>query len=102
MRRILIIQGHPDPASPHFGHALADAYADGATAAGHVVERLALPCTVVPVTSEEFPTPARRPKNSRLSQKKFIALSGAPLRPWREAVDEYLAAIADCGLRIAD
>lgn len=42
MRRILIIQGHPDPASPHFGHALADAYAEGATAAGHVVERLAL------------------------------------------------------------
>lgn len=37
--RILIIQGHPDPAGRHFGHALADAYADGATAAGHELRR---------------------------------------------------------------
>ncbi len=38
-RRILIIQGHPDPAGRHFGHALADAYAEGAAAAGHAVRR---------------------------------------------------------------
>jgi len=36
-RRILIIQGHPDPAEGHLGHALATAYADGAVAAGHQV-----------------------------------------------------------------
>lgn len=34
-RRILILQGHPDPADHHFGHALADAYAEGAAAHGH-------------------------------------------------------------------
>jgi putative NADPH-quinone reductase len=39
-RCILIIQGHPDSAGGHFGHALADAYAWGARAAGHVVRRL--------------------------------------------------------------
>lgn len=39
-RRIAIIQGHPDPAGGHFGHALADAYAEGALAAGHAVERI--------------------------------------------------------------
>lgn len=39
IHRILIVQGHPDPAGRHFGHALADAYADGATAAGHEVRR---------------------------------------------------------------
>jgi putative NADPH-quinone reductase len=38
-RRILLIQGHPDPAGRHFGHALADAYAEGAQAAGHEVRR---------------------------------------------------------------
>ena len=38
-RRILLIQGHPDPAGRHFGHALADAYAEGALAAGHEVRR---------------------------------------------------------------
>src|ERR1043165_5687274 len=39
-RRILIIQGHPDPRGGHFGHALADAYAKAAAAAGHTVQRL--------------------------------------------------------------
>ena len=71
--------------------------------ARHVVERLGLPCEVIPCASEEYPTPAKRPKNSRLAQGKYAALAGAPMRPWREAVDEYLGKkIADCRLRIAD
>jgi putative NADPH-quinone reductase len=40
--KIAIIQGHPDPAGGHFGHALADAYAEAATAAGHEVRRIAI------------------------------------------------------------
>jgi len=38
-RRILLIQGHPDPAGGRFCHALADAYARGAEARGSEVER---------------------------------------------------------------
>jgi putative NADPH-quinone reductase len=34
-KRIAIIQGHPDPAGHHLLHAMADAYAEAATAAGH-------------------------------------------------------------------
>jgi putative NADPH-quinone reductase len=41
-RRIAIIQGHPDAAKKHFGHALADAYADGAAAGGHAVKVIAV------------------------------------------------------------
>jgi putative NADPH-quinone reductase len=39
-RRIVIIQGHPDPAGGHLCHALAEAYAAGAREAGHTVETL--------------------------------------------------------------
>lgn len=39
-RRLLILQGHPDPAGGHLLHALADAYAEGAREAGHTVQRL--------------------------------------------------------------
>lgn len=46
--RITIIQGHPDPAGGHYGHALAQAYAEGAQAAGHGVRTIA-------VASLEFP-----------------------------------------------
>ena len=38
MSRILVIQGHPDSSLRHFGHALADAYAAAALAAGHAVQ----------------------------------------------------------------
>jgi len=39
-KRIVLLQGHPDPIGRHYGHALAEAYASGAAAAGHTVERI--------------------------------------------------------------
>lgn len=39
-RRITIIQGHPDATTPHYCHALADAYASAALEAGHEVRRI--------------------------------------------------------------
>ncbi len=39
-RRVAIIQGHPDPAGHHLLNAMADAYAESATAAGHEVRRI--------------------------------------------------------------
>ena len=39
-QRIVLIQGHPDATAPHLCHALAQAYADGATAAGHEVRQI--------------------------------------------------------------
>ena len=42
MTNILIIDGHPDPDPDRFVHALADAYAGGATKAGHAVRRIDL------------------------------------------------------------
>lgn len=40
MTSILIIQGHPDAAGGHLCHALAEAYAAGATGAGHEVRSI--------------------------------------------------------------
>lgn len=39
-QRILLIQGHPDAVTPHLCHTLADAYAEGAQAAGHEVRQI--------------------------------------------------------------
>ncbi|HSB99762.1 MAG TPA: NAD(P)H-dependent oxidoreductase [Burkholderiaceae bacterium] len=39
-KRVLLIQGHPDPAGGHYCHALAQAYADGARAADHEVRSI--------------------------------------------------------------
>jgi len=39
-KRIALIQGHPDPAGGHFGHALASAYEGSASEAGHQVKTI--------------------------------------------------------------
>lgn len=55
-RRILIIQGHPDPEGGHYGHALAEAYTKGAREAGHCVESIEVARLDFPVlrTAREF------------------------------------------------
>ncbi len=60
----------------------ARAILDGAGHAGVPIE---------PVSSEEFPRPAPRPRYSVLSLERFEALTGGTPRDWREALDEYLA-----------
>jgi len=49
--RILILQGHPDCRRPHLCHTLAEAYAEGAGAAGHSVEMVEPARLVFPLLS---------------------------------------------------
>ena len=54
--KITIIQGHPDSSRRHLCHALADAYADAASQAGHEVSRIEIAGIEFPMlrTKEEF------------------------------------------------
>jgi dTDP-4-dehydrorhamnose reductase len=45
---------------------------------------------VLPMSTLELNRPAPRPLFSALDNKRYIELTGAPLRPWEEALDEYL------------
>ncbi|MCE3260990.1 MAG: flavodoxin family protein [Pseudoduganella sp.] len=80
MSRILLVQGHPDPAGGHLCHALADAYVAGAAAAGHVVE-------VVTPAALDFPLlanareweegalpPALQPAQQAIGQAQHLVL----------------------------
>ena len=55
-RHIVIIQGHPDAQSRHFGHALADEYAKGCEDGGHEVRRIEVAQLDFPLlrTKEDF------------------------------------------------
>jgi len=55
-RRIAIIQGHPDPKGNRFGHALAEAYVQGAESMGHEVRHIEIAQLDFPLlrTKEEF------------------------------------------------
>jgi dTDP-4-dehydrorhamnose reductase len=46
---------------------------------------------VLPVATSAFPTPARRPQNSRLNIAKLQAAFGLTLPPWQRGVDRMLA-----------
>jgi dTDP-4-dehydrorhamnose reductase len=50
-----------------------------------------VPQKVIPCTSEQYPTPAKRPKNSRL-EKRVLRLRGLmPMPHWEEALAEFIA-----------
>jgi len=42
-----------------------------------------------PITTNQFPTQAKRPQNSRLSQQKLINADFTPLPPWQEALKNW-------------
>ena len=50
-------------------------------------------CRVTPVTSAEFPRPARRPSYSVLYCGKFSAATGAQMPKWQQALETYLEEI---------
>lgn len=48
---------------------------------------------VMPISTSEYPTPARRPANSRLDTSAFNASFGHSLRDWRAGVEETVGRI---------
>jgi len=55
-----------------------------------VGERLGSHCRVVPCASDEYPRPARRPRNSRLAMRRWTAAGLPAPRAWKAAVDDYV------------
>lgn len=45
---------------------------------------------VIPIPSSAYPTPASRPKNSRLSNEKLYEVFGYRMRDWRETLSEAM------------
>ncbi len=72
-RRILIIQGHPDPAGGHYLHALAGAYESAAEVAGHDVRVVDVAKLAFPLirTREQFHD-EHPPESIQDAQRSFI------------------------------
>ena len=46
---------------------------------------------IIPISTEEFPTRARRPRNSYLSKEKIKRNLGITIRSWQDALQEYIS-----------
>jgi dTDP-4-dehydrorhamnose reductase len=51
------------------------------------LERPDAPARIVPIASNEYPTPARRPGNSRLSNEKLLRRFGVALPKWEVCLE---------------
>ena len=56
-----------------------------------IMKKAGLRCRVIPVSSDEYPTPARRPLNSRLAGHKLEEEGFRPMPSVEDALDRYLA-----------
>ena len=84
-----------DPSAPvgtfHFSNAGAASWADFATEIfRQSAERGGPTATVEPITTADYPTPARRPANSLLSHAAIGAAYGITPRPWADALGDIL------------
>ncbi|HJT17491.1 MAG TPA: dTDP-4-dehydrorhamnose reductase [Thermoanaerobaculia bacterium] len=57
-----------------------------------IVEELGAAVSVNPVSTEEFPRPAKRPAYSVLSTERYERITGVRPESWREGLHEYLHA----------
>ncbi|HOJ34462.1 MAG TPA: dTDP-4-dehydrorhamnose reductase [Candidatus Hydrogenedentes bacterium] len=55
-----------------------------------IVQAVGSPTTVHPCKSSERPSPVRRPSYSVLSNARLEAVTGHKMRPWQEALQEFL------------
>lgn len=58
--------------------------------AREIMSRAGLACQIKDIPSSAYPTPAKRPLNSRLECRAFEAAFGVPRPDWRAGLDEIL------------
>ena len=75
-------------------HATNEGFCSWAEFAKTILQKAGLSARVNFVTTEQYPTRARRPFNSRLSKENLINAGFQPLPTWEDALERFLAEIA--------
>jgi len=75
-------------------HATNEGVCSFAELAQEVMQRAGLSAKIIPIASHEYPSPAVRPKNSRLSKASLDRAGFCRLPEWRDALERYLSEIS--------
>lgn len=71
-------------------HASNDGFCSWADFAKEIFRQANIKVKVNSITTEDYPTKAARPRNSRMSKQKLVESGFSPLPIWQDAVDRYL------------
>lgn len=75
-------------------HATNEGITNWAEFAAAIMKEANLPCKIIPITSDQYPTKAVRPHNSRLSKRSLDEAGFRRLPDWHDALRRYIGAIA--------
>ena len=76
-------------------HATNEGFCSWAAFAKTIFEQAGIHCRVEPIPSSAYPTPARRPMNSRLSKESLTEAGFSLLPLWENALARYLRRLAE-------
>jgi putative NADPH-quinone reductase len=96
LRNILIIQGHPDSAGAHYGHALVRAYRDAAQRSGHPMQEIDVAAREFPLLRRKQEFEAGMPPDRILNAQGLIGRVEAPRNGARK---KWLARMEALGSR---
>ncbi|MEA4888134.1 MAG: dTDP-4-dehydrorhamnose reductase [Clostridiaceae bacterium] len=84
-------------ATDHYGtyHATNEGYCSWYEFACAIMKEAGLPMVIKPVTSDQYPAKAVRPKNSRLSKASLDQIGLARLPSWQDALKRYLVELKE-------
>ena len=71
-------------------HATNEGFCTWAEFAAEIMRRAGKDTKIIPVSTEQYPTPAKRPRNSRLSKKSLDDAGFTRLPRWEDALDRFL------------
>lgn len=76
-------------------HAVSEGYCTWYELARHFLEKMQVPHSLIPCATEEYPTAARRPKNSILENCRLKQEGLSCMPDWKADVDEFVARFRD-------
>jgi dTDP-4-dehydrorhamnose reductase len=76
-------------------HATAEGYCTWFELAEYFLKKMQVPHTIVPCTSEEFPTRAKRPKNSILENRHLKEKGINIMSQWQDDIDRFVSSFRE-------
>lgn len=83
----VVESGRWQPGIYHFSN---DGVINWAQFAQEIARQTASACQVNSITTDQYPTPARRPRYSVMDKSKIATAYNIPLRPWQDSLHECL------------